>query len=130
MPSLFGDAPAGAASTFADSGDASRHARTLLDLLYDGFFMLFLLRNGQPPDSAGNFLAKVRGFLDEFDRGAKRLHVSADDVFDAKYAFCAAIDETILASDFACRRWKSSTCACCWDSAANTSSKVRRSCPT
>ncbi|MCT9123120.1 type IVB secretion system protein IcmH/DotU [Cupriavidus gilardii] len=103
MPSLFGDAPAGAASTFADSGDASRHARTLLDLLYDGFFMLFLLRNGQPPDSAENFLAKVRGFLDEFDRGAKRLHVSADDVFDAKYAFCAAIDETILASDFAIR---------------------------
>nr|WP_255581769.1 type IVB secretion system protein IcmH/DotU [Cupriavidus sp. AU9028] len=103
MPSLFGDTPAGPSGAAPDSGDASRHARTLLDLLYDGFFMLFLLRNGQAPDSADAFRDKVRGFLDEFDRGARRLQVSADDVFDAKYAFCAAIDETILASSFAIR---------------------------
>lgn len=102
-PSLFGDAPASAPNPAADGIDSSRHARTLLDLLYDGFFMLFLLRNGQPPTSAEEFLARVRAFLDDFDRGAKRMNVPADDVFDAKYAFCAAIDETILASSFPIR---------------------------
>ena len=100
-PSLFGgSAPATAA---ADARESNTHARTLLDLLYDGFFMLFQLRNGQQPTSAEDFLSRVRAFLDDFDRGAKRLNVSAEDVFDAKYAFCAAVDETILSSNFAIR---------------------------
>ncbi|MCL9843774.1 type IVB secretion system protein IcmH/DotU [Ralstonia solanacearum] len=101
-PSLFGgSAPAGNAA--ADAHDPNTHVRTLLDLLYDGFFMLFQLRNGQQPTSAEDFLARVRAFLEDFDRGAKRLNVSAEDVFDAKYAFCAAVDETILSSNFAIR---------------------------
>lgn len=103
-PSLFGNtATAPAAGAGAAPAESQLHARTLLDLLYDGFFMLFLLRNGQQPGSAEEFLARVREFLDDFDRGAKRLNVGAEDVFDAKYAFCAAIDETILSSDFAIR---------------------------
>lgn len=100
-PSLFGgSAPATAAT---DARESSTHARTLLDLLYDGFFMLFQLRNAQQPTSAEDFLSRVRAFLDDFDRGAKRLNVSAEDVFDSKYAFCAAVDETILSSNFAIR---------------------------
>ncbi|MDF6767453.1 hypothetical protein NLQ99_24490, partial [Escherichia coli] len=68
-PSLFGgSAPATAA---ADARESNPHARTLLDLLYDGFFMLFQLRNGQQPTSAEDFLSRVRAFLDDFDRGAK-----------------------------------------------------------
>ncbi|AMR81462.1 type IVB secretion system protein IcmH/DotU [Cupriavidus nantongensis] len=103
-PSLFGASPAGQPSpAAAGSADGAMHARTLLDLLYDGFFMLFLLRNGQQPGSAEEFLQKVRDFLDDFERGAKRLNVAAEDIFDAKYAFCAAIDETILASNFSIR---------------------------
>ena len=60
-PSLFGgSAPAAAA---ADARESNTHARTLLDLLYDGFFMLFQLRNAQQPASAEDFLNRVRAFL-------------------------------------------------------------------
>ncbi|MBY4729559.1 type IVB secretion system protein IcmH/DotU [Cupriavidus pauculus] len=103
-PSLFGDTHAPAPGPAHDPADAgTRHARTLLDMLYDGFFMLFLLRNKQAPGTAEEFLQRVRAFLDDFDRGAKRMNVPAEDVFDAKYAFCAAIDETILSSNFPMR---------------------------
>lgn len=103
MPPLFGDTPDGFNGAARESDDATRHARTLLDLLYDGFFMLFLLRDGQAPDSAEAFRDEVRSFLNGFDRAARGLQAAADDVFDAKYAFSAAIDETILASCFAIR---------------------------
>ena len=46
-PSLFGNSAAPAGNAQADTREANTHARTLLDLLYDGFFMLFQLRNGQ-----------------------------------------------------------------------------------
>jgi type VI secretion system protein ImpK len=46
----------------------------------------------------------VRAFLDDFERDAKRIDADTDDVYAAKYAFCAAVDETILASQFAVRQ--------------------------
>ncbi|MGY8526889.1 type IVB secretion system protein IcmH/DotU [Paracidovorax citrulli] len=103
MPSMFDDAADRLNGAAPEPSDATGDARTLLDLLYDGFFMLFLLLNGHAPDSAEAFRDKVRGFLNGFDRGARRLHVPAEDAFDAKFAFCAAIDEIILASGFAVR---------------------------
>ena len=42
-------------------------------------------------------------FLADFDRGASKLSASADDVYAAKYAFCAAVDEIILRRSFAIR---------------------------
>ena len=59
-PSLFGGSAPGsgnAGNAAADARESNMHARTLLDLLYDGFFMLFQLRNGQQPTSAEDFLS-------------------------------------------------------------------------
>ena len=92
-PTLFGSAPAAA----PDVG-SERQAATLCDLLYDGLYMIFLLRNGKAPLSAEDFNARIQHFLGEFERAAKRRDFAPDDIFDAKYAFCAAVDETILSS--------------------------------
>lgn len=77
--------------------------RTLVDLLHDGFYLLLLLKNRYLPTDAERFSAQVRRLLDDFERDARRLDVSADDVYAAKYAFCASVDETILSSDTAIR---------------------------
>lgn len=84
--------------------DATRHSRTLVDLMYDGFYLLFMIRSRNAPANAADFMERVRQFLDEFERGAKRLNASPDDVYAAKYAFCAAVDELILNSGFAIRQ--------------------------
>lgn len=78
-------------------------ARTLPDLMHDGFYLLLLLKNKYAPADAEQFTSQVRRLLDSFERNARRLNVSADDVYAAKYAFCAALDESILSSDLAIR---------------------------
>lgn len=84
-------------------------SRTLVDLMHDGFYLLLLLKNRYVPGDAEQFSAQVRRLLDNFERNARRLNVSAEDVYAAKYAFCAAIDETILSSDMAIREvWERS----------------------
>jgi len=93
-PSLFGtDGPPPAAPGTLPASDAS-----LLDLLYDGFVMLFLIRRKQEPLQAEHFLGSIRNYLAEFERNAKRLDMGAEEIYAAKYAFCAAIDEFVLAS--------------------------------
>ncbi|MES1945967.1 type IV / VI secretion system protein, DotU family [Salinisphaera sp. C84B14] len=71
--------------------------KTLVDLLYNGFYLLFALRNGQLPQDAAAFANAVERYLDEFERSAKKLGKSTEDIYAAKYAFCAAVDETVLA---------------------------------
>jgi type VI secretion system protein ImpK len=94
-PSLIGAAPV---QTNANAGP-----QTLLDLMYDGFYALFMLKNGNAPKNDSDFAAKMMQFLDEFGRNAKRHNAHADDIDAAKYAFCAAVDEIILRSDFTIR---------------------------
>ena|SRR5215469_4254934 len=101
-PSLFGDA-APAVNHPAPATEPAYQVRSLLDLLYDGFFMLFLLKNGREPGDASEFGARVQQFLGDFERGAKKLNVAAEDVYAAKFAFCAALDESVLASSFRIR---------------------------
>ncbi|NRF69429.1 DotU family type IV/VI secretion system protein [Aquincola sp. S2] len=105
LPSLFGQQePAGVRAAAAESAHESpRDARSLLDLLYDGCYMIFLLRNGQAPADAGAFRERLRSFLGGFERGAQRLNQGADNVFLAKFAFCALVDEVVLTSDFRIR---------------------------
>jgi len=74
--------------------------QTLLDLMYDGFYALFMLKNGNGPQDNADFAQKMTLFLDEFGRGAKKHGASADDIDASKYAFCAAVDEIILRSAF------------------------------
>lgn len=96
-PTLFADTP-------TPRKIASEvNARSLVDLLYDGFYMLILLRNQTAPSDADTFITQIQKFLDHFERTAKKHHFNTEDIFDAKYAFCAAVDETILSSRSAVR---------------------------
>lgn len=99
-PSLLADPAPNAPRPLAAP---SYEVKSLLDLLYDGFFMLFLMKNGREPESVENFLERIQQFLNDFERGAKKLGTSADDVFMSKFAFCAAVDERVLASRFRIR---------------------------
>ena len=90
-PSLLGArAPAARAA-------GPTEARTLLDLMYDGFYMLFLLKNRYTPADADSFRTRVRDFLQSVDRGGKRIEAPNEDVYLAKYAWCALMDEMVLA---------------------------------
>ncbi|MFM0668013.1 type IVB secretion system protein IcmH/DotU [Paraburkholderia sediminicola] len=100
-PSLFGGSTPTAAP--APITEPSYQVRSLLDLLYDGFFMLFLLKNGREPGDAQEFSQRIQQFLGDFERGAKKLNASAEDVYASKFAFCAAIDESVLSSTFRIR---------------------------
>ena len=95
-PSLLGAAAGGTASAKAPS--VSTEPRTLMDLFYQGFYMIFLLRNGYTPTDGPTYRERLRQLLGQVDRGAKKLQLDPDDVFQAKFAFCALIDEIILMS--------------------------------
>ncbi|MBA5608408.1 DotU family type IV/VI secretion system protein [Duganella sp. FT3S] len=121
-----------------DDAARSGNLPTLVDLLHEGFYALFMLQQGAhplaalgepgrlapppaappplpapvdgeaPPTPGGladeaTFKEKVHGFLAEFDREARKLRASGDDIDAAKYAFCAAMDEVIHNSRLAMR---------------------------
>lgn len=93
-PSLFSVAP----SLHSDDTPSESSAKSLVDLLYDGFYMLILLNNRSAPRDAEEFSGHIQKFLDQFERTAKKHRFSAEDIYDAKYAFCAAVDEAVLNS--------------------------------
>lgn len=93
-PSLFSIAP----GNRPEDSSADRPARSLVDLLYDGFYMLILLKQRSVPKDTEEFSRHIQKFLEQFERAAQKNHFSAEDIFDAKYAFCAAIDEAVLSS--------------------------------
>ncbi len=94
-PSLFSVAPA---SIRPEESTVERPAKNLVDLLYDGFYMLILLSHRSVPKDPDEFSGNIQKFLDQFERTAKKNNFGAEDIFDAKYAFCAAIDEAVLSS--------------------------------
>ncbi|PHV13186.1 type IVB secretion system protein IcmH/DotU [Chitinimonas sp. BJB300] len=98
-PSLFADG--------SDSPQAHRagagNGKSMLELLYDGFYLVFLLKRNYVPNSADHLRSQIRELLDTFETSARRMSASADDVFAAKYAFCALLDETVLGSQFSIR---------------------------
>jgi type VI secretion system protein ImpK len=100
-PSLL-DAGQGPAAPYLNA-DAPINAHSLLDLMYDGFYALFMLKSRCAPQDETAFSVKMQKFLGDVERNAKKLDVSADDVFAAKYAFCASVDEIILRSQFSIR---------------------------
>ncbi len=75
----------------------------LKDLLEDGIYMLFLLRSGTAPHKAEEFNKRVDQFLSQFERHAQNFGKSHQAVQESKYAFCALMDEIILASNFRIR---------------------------
>lgn len=105
-PSLFGSSrPPQDASAPPKSGHASVAAASarLLDLMYDGFYLLFLLKGKHAPMDAEVFRERVKQFLTQFERGAGKLGASAEDIYACKYAFCATVDEAVLMSSFKVR---------------------------
>lgn len=91
------------AAAAAPSVTPTQAPATLLDLMYDGFYLLFLLRSKHPPTDAEGFRERIKQFLTQFERGATRLHAPADDIYACKYAFCATVDEAVLMSSFRVR---------------------------
>lgn len=76
---------------------------SLVELMREGFHMLSLLRHGSAPPGEAEFAAAIRAFLDEFVNAARDLRIATEDIDAARYAFCAALDEAILASTFPLR---------------------------
>jgi len=95
IPSLFDDGKIGSGLPASDQPQNKAQATNLIDLLHDGFYLVFLLRNRYIPANPTDFREKIVDLLNRFEQQAKRLQFSADDIHDAKYAFCALIDETI-----------------------------------
>lgn len=95
-PSLF-DTP-DASGRVAPAID--QHIHTLLDGMYDGFYLLFLLKARHAPPDAELFRDRVKAFLTAFERAAGKIKASADDIHACKYAFCATLDECMLTSQF------------------------------
>ncbi|MGZ8290180.1 MAG: type IVB secretion system protein IcmH/DotU [Telluria sp.] len=82
---------------------AATGPRTLVDLMYEGFYALFLLKNGCGPHDKTGFVDHITQFLGDVDRRAKQIGVPPDDIEAAKYAYCAAVDEIILRSQYTIR---------------------------
>jgi len=101
-PTLLSN-PSSSTDTIIRMPAASQTARTLADLMYDGFYMLFLLRSRHAPPDAAGFVTRIRSFLDEFERDARKMGAATEDIFDAKYAFCATVDEKVLRSQLPIR---------------------------
>lgn len=76
---------------------------TLNDLLEDGVYLLFLLRDGNAPNSTAEFNRRLDRFLTQFDSNARNFCKNAEAVSDAKFAFCALLDEIILSSNLPIR---------------------------
>ncbi|CAH0354581.1 type IVB secretion system protein IcmH/DotU [Aquabacterium sp. CECT 9606] len=81
----------------------AKEASSLLDLMYDGFYLLFLLKAKHAPIEAEVFRERVKQFLTTFERGATRMHATSEDIYACKYVFCATVDEAMLMSSFKAR---------------------------
>ncbi|HGH3561773.1 TPA: type IVB secretion system protein IcmH/DotU [Acinetobacter baumannii] len=95
-PSLFDDGQIGTGRNNNSESQVKLQAINLIDLLHDGFYLIFLIRNQYVPADPQRFREKILDLLNRFEQQAKKLQFSADDIHDAKYAFCALIDETIV----------------------------------
>jgi type VI secretion system protein ImpK len=81
-------------------GAAGTAPQSLGDLMYEGFYALFLLKNGSGPKDKAAFAEHMTQFLGDVDRNGRALGVQAEDITAAKYAFSAAVDEIILRSEY------------------------------
>jgi type VI secretion system protein ImpK len=96
-PSLFEDHAIGT-SYVPTQNDAKTNTQiaNMIDLLHDGFYIVFLLKNQYVPSNPEQFREKIVDLLNRFDQQARKLQFNSDDIQDAKYAYCALLDETIV----------------------------------
>ena len=95
-PSLFDDGQIGFGVSLASVETKAASASSLVDLMHDGFYIVFLLKNQYVPSNAESFREKILNLLNRFENQARKLQFSNDDIQDAKYAYCALLDETIV----------------------------------
>src|SRR3990167_4775723 len=106
-PSLFGSVAPQVTAASPLGARPTGQVRDLMDLLFDGFYMVFLLRNRHLPGSAQDFRERVKTFLAGFERGTQRLDSKAEDVFLAKFAFTALVDELAMSPTLGLRdQWE------------------------
>ena len=82
---------------------AKSTAPSLKDMMEDGIYLLFLLKSGNPPNSFLEFNKRIDQFLLQFEKNAQLYDKPQHAITEAKYAFCALIDEVILSSTFSIR---------------------------
>jgi type VI secretion system protein ImpK len=68
----------------------------LIDLLYDGFFIVLLLKQAYIPPNPENFKQSILNLLQHFERQAQDLAFKEEDIKQAKYAYCSLLDEIII----------------------------------
>lgn len=78
-------------------------ATPLIELLDDGFHLLALLRQRARPRHYDSFVDRVLALLRDFERNALAAGKAPPEIEQARYAFCAALDEVVLSSDFPLR---------------------------
>ena len=92
-PSLFDDGQIGSNNTINQPKIVN--SSNLIDLLYDGFYIVFLLKNQYVPQNPINFREKILDLLSRFEHQAQKPHFTPEDIKNSKYAYCALLDETI-----------------------------------
>lgn len=95
-PSLFDDGQIGSGLNQSNANPKITQATNLVDLLHDGFYIVFMIKNQYVPANVEAFREKILDLLNRFEVQAKKLQFSAEDIHDSKYAFCALLDETIV----------------------------------
>ena len=96
-PSLL-DSGEVASKVSANGLDRRISSQSLVDIMYDGFYLVFLLRNHYFSTEPRKFRQKIYEFLDKFEMNARKKGFLSEDIHEAKYAYCALIDETIMTS--------------------------------
>ncbi len=77
---------------------AAKAAPSMRDLLEDGIYLLFLLRSKNAPVSCAEFNRRIDQYLTTFERVCRTFEKPLDAIVEAKYAFCALLDEIVLSS--------------------------------
>jgi len=92
-----------AAKSSAPLAARSSTELSLRDLLEDGVYLLFLLRDGNAPSSCAEFNQRIDQFLANYEKQARNLSKPTEAIEHSRYAFCALLDEIVLASGFPLR---------------------------
>jgi type VI secretion system protein ImpK len=79
---------------------AKQATATLRDLLEEGIYLLFLLRDDHAPSSCAEFNTRIDSFFASFDSQARKLGKPEELIRQSQYAFCALMDEIALAPRF------------------------------
>lgn len=70
----------------------------LIDLMSDGFYLLLMIQRRQVPEHHQAFSAAIKHFFTRVENAAATAGIASEDIYAAKYAFCATIDELILSA--------------------------------